>query len=321
MSLSLPHGVVLDLGTLHPQDLDLTRLRATLPRWDMYDNSSAAEAALRLQDAAVAITNKFIIDAALLARTPKLRLICIAATGTNNVDLSAANERGIAVTNVTGYATPSVVEHVFALILSLQRRLTEQEHAARSLWAHQRNFSITDYPTRELHGKTLGIVGYGELGQSVAAVARAFGMRILVAKRPGGDDRSGRVSLEDLLREADVVSLHCPLTTHTRGLITARELALMKPTALLINTARGGIVDEQALMTALQNGRLGGAGIDVLQEEPPRHGSPLLLARLPNLIVTPHVAWASCEARQRLVDELTANVVAFQNGERRNRVC
>ena len=321
MSLSLPHGVVLDLGTLHPQDLDLNRLRATLPRWDMYDCSSAAEAALRLQDASIAVTNKFVVDAALFARTPRLRLICVAATGTNNVDLSAACERGIAVANVPGYATPSVVEHVFALILSLQRRLSEQEHAARSLWAHQRNFCIADFPTRELHGKTLGIIGYGELGQSVAAIGRAFGMQVLVAQRPGGDDRSGRVPLEELLRASDVVSLHCPLTANTRGLITARELALMKTTALLINTARGGIVDEQALMAALQNGRLGGAGIDVLREEPPRHGSPLLLARLPNLIVTPHVAWASCEARQRLVDELTANIVAFLKGEARNRVC
>lgn len=321
MSLALPRGVVLDLATLHPQDLDLSGLRKTLPLWDTYDYSSAAEAALRLQDATVAVTNKFVIDATLLARAPKLRLVCIAATGTNNVDLSAASERGVAVAHVTGYATHSVVEHVFALMLSLRRRLSEQQHGASSLWARQRNFCITDYPTQELHGTKLGIVGYGELGQAVASVGRAFGMQILIAQRPGGDDRSGRLPLEELLREADVVSLHCPLASNTQGLITARELALMKPAALLINTARGGLVDEHALMAALQNDRLGGAGIDVLREEPPRHGSPLLLARLPNLIVTPHVAWASCEARQRLVDELTANIEAFLAGEIRNRVC
>jgi glycerate dehydrogenase len=313
-------GVVLDLATLHPQDLDLTALRATLPRWDMHEHTTAADAARRLQDATVAVTNKFSIDAELLARAPRLKLICVAATGTNNVDLAAAAQRGIAVCNVTGYATPSVVEHVFALILALQRRLNEQQHAAHSLWAHQRGFCVLDYPLTELHGKTLGIVGHGELGQAVARVGAAFGMEILIARRPGGDGRDGRVPLDELLRAADVLSLHCPLTPATRGLIGARELSLMKPTALLINTARGGIVDEPALMNALRNGRLGGAGVDVLVEEPPRHGSPLLLHRLPHLIVTPHVAWASREARQRLVDGLTANILAWLDGAPSNRV-
>lgn len=315
------HGVVLDLATLYPQDLDLSALRAILPRWEMHEHTAPADGARRLQDATVAVTNKFPVDAALLARTPRLKLICVAATGTNNVDLAAATERGIIVCNITGYATPSVVEHVFALMLTLQRRLTEQQHAAHSLWAHQRGFCVLDYPVTELHGKTLGILGYGELGQAVARIGTAFGMRILIAQRPGGDDRSGRIPLDELLREVDVLSLHCPLTPATRSLIGARELGLMKPTALLINTARGGIVDESALMDALQNGRLGGAGVDVLIEEPPRHGNPLLLHKLPNLIVTPHVAWASREARQRLVDGLTANIRAWLDGAPRNRVC
>lgn len=314
-------GVFLDVATLHPQDLDLSALRATLPRWDMHDHSSVADGPRHLEDAVIAVTNKFVIDAALMARAPRLKLICVAATGTNNVDLGAAAERGIVVSNVTGYATPSVVEHVFGMILTLQRRLAEQQYAAHSLWAHQRDFSVLDYPTAELHGKTLGIVGHGELGRAVAAVGSAFGMQVLIAQRPGGDDRDGRVPLDELLRAADVLSLHCPLTVTTRGLIGARELSLMKPTALLINTARGGIVDESALMHALRSNLLGGAGIDVLSEEPPRHGNPLLLHKLPNLIVTPHVAWASREARQRLVDRVVENIRAFLAGQPRNRVC
>lgn len=320
MQDTLTHGVFLDLDTLHPRDLDLAALRATLPRWDMHDHTAPADGARRLQDAAVAITNKFVIDAALLARAPRLKLICVAATGTNNVDLAAAAQRGIAVCNVTGYATASVVEHVFALLLTLQRRLTEQQHAAHTLWAHQHDFCVLDYPTVELRGKILGIVGHGELGRAVAAIGGAFGMQVLIAQRPGGDDRDGRVPLDELLRKVDVLSLHCPLTSTTRGLIGARELTLMKPTALLINTARGGIVDEPALMHALQHGRIGGAGVDVLIEEPPRHGNPLLLHKLPNLIVTPHVAWASREARQRLVDGITTNIHAYLDGAPRNRV-
>lgn len=321
MSDSALRGVFLDLATLHPHDLDLSALRATLPRWDTHDYSSPADGPRHLEDATVAVTNKFVIDAALLTRAPRLQFICVAATGTNNVDLAAAAGRGIVVSNVTGYATPSVVEHVFALILSLQRRLSEQQYAAHSLWSHQRHPFVHDFPTAELHGKTLGIVGHGELGKAVAAVGKAFGMRVLIAQRAGGDDRAGRVPLDDLLSAVDVLSLHCPLTDATRGLIGARELSLMKPTALLINTARGGIVEEVALMHALRGNRLGGAGVDVLAEEPPRHGSPLLLHKLPNLIVTPHIAWASREARQRLVDQVVENIRSFLAGQPRNRVC
>lgn len=321
MSSKLTHGVMLDLATLHPEDLDLSALRATLPQWDLHDHSSATNAVERLRDTEVVVTNKFVIDAALLSQTLKLKLICVAATGTNNIDLSAASERGIAVTNVTGYATPSVVEHVFALILSLQRRLHEQAQAAQDLWPNQRDFSVLDFPMQELRGKTLGIVGYGELGRAVANIGTAFGMCVLIARRPGGDDRSNRAPLDEVLRNADVLSLHCPLTQTTRNLIGTRELALMKPTALLINTARGGIVDEPALVSALQHQQLGGAGIDVLIEEPPRHGNPLLEIQLPNLIVTPHIAWASREARQRLVNGLTENIRAYLEGKALNRVC
>ncbi len=317
----LRRGVILDLDTLHPDDLDLSDLHATLTEWTAHARTAPAEMSAHLQGAQVAITNKAVIDAQALAQAASLRLICIAATGTNNVDLAAAAARGIAVTNVRGYGTPSVVEHTFALILALRRRLAEHHRAAVERWRQQPDFCVLDHPTAELAGKVLGIVGYGELGQAAAAVGRAFGMEIVIARRAGGDDRAGRLPLEQLLRTADVVSLHCPLTPATRNLIDAAGLALMKPDALLINTARGGLVDEAALLTALRAGRLGGAGLDVLVEEPPRHGSPLLAADLPNLIVTPHIAWASREARQRLVDGVAANIRAFRAGETRNRVC
>lgn len=317
----LHSGVILDLDTLHPDDLDLSDLYSTLTDWTTHARTAPAEMPTRLQGAQVAITNKAVIDAQALAQAAALRLVCIAATGTNNVDLAAAAAHGIAVANVTGYGTPSVVEHSFALILALRRRLAEHQRAAMERWWQQPDFCVLDHPTSELAGKILGIVGYGELGRATATVGRAFGMEVVIAERPGGDDRAGRLPLGELLRTADVVSLHCPLTPATRNLIGATELALMKPDALLINTARGGIVDEAALLAALQAGRLGGAGLDVLVEEPPRHGNPLLEADLPNLIVTPHIAWASREARQRLVDAVAANIRAFRAGEQRNRVC
>jgi glycerate dehydrogenase len=267
------------------------------------------------------VTNKVVVDRAVMTACPGLRLICVAATGTNNVDLVAARERGVAVCNVTGYATPSVVQHVLALMLALATRLAEHAAAARDgRWAASELFCLLDFPFRELAGKTLGIVGYGELGRGIARVAQALGMSVLIAQRPGGPPQQGRLPLDELLARADVVTLHVPLADNTRGLIGARALALMKPDALLINTARGGIVDEAALIATLRAGRLGGAGVDVLAVEPPRGGSPLLDDPPPNLIVTPHVAWASREARQRLIDEVALNIRAFSEGRERNRV-
>jgi glycerate dehydrogenase len=238
------------------------------------------------------------------------------------VDLDAAARRGIAVCNIRRYATPSVVQHVFALLLSLTRHLSDYQRAVQSgAWQRSGQFCLLDYPIRELGGLTLGIVGYGELGQAVAATAeQAFGMRVLIAQRPGGSAEPGRLPLQQLLPQVDVLSLHCPLTPETRGLIGAEELALMKPDALLINTARGGIVDEVALATALLAGRLGGAGIDVLASEPPGSDSPLLQQPIPNLIVTPHIAWASRQSRQRLLDQLAQNIAAFMAGRPQNLV-
>ena len=322
--------VLLDQGAMEFSrhgDLDFSRLASTLPEWQAYEATADAQVAERIANATVAVSNKVRIDDAAMRNAPHLRLICIAATGANHVDLDAARRRGIAVCNVPGYATASVVQHVFALILALSIRLPDYQQALRAgRWQQGSQFCLLDYPIREISGKTLGIIGYGELGQAVARVAEAFGMKVMVAQyRYGhreGQPNAGqtRIPLQELLPQVDILSLHCPLTPETRGLIGAAELALMRPDALLINTARGGIVDEAALAAALCQGKLGGAGVDVLTQEPPTQGNPLLTANIPNLILTPHIAWASREARQRLVNEVAANIRAFLQGEARHRV-
>lgn len=305
-------------------ELDLEDLEAVLPCWHWFDLTPEEVTAERIAGAAVVVTNKVPLTQAVLQGASALKLICIAATGTNNVDLAAATRHGITVCNVRGYGTPAVAQHVFALTLALSTRLLDYQHAVRlGRWQQSPQFCLLDYPIRELAGKRLGIVGYGELGRAVARLGEAFGMKLLLAQRPGAQPSGklwGRLPLQELLPQVDVLSLHSPLTPETRGLIGARELALMKPDALLINTARGGIVDEQALADALRAGRLGGAGVDVLSEEPPVRGNPLLAPDIPNLIVTPHVAWASREARQRLLDQVAANIRAFLAGQPRNVV-
>lgn len=314
------HGVFLDRDSVG-DDLDLSALHGLADRWDLHGATDAGDTLARLQGADLVISNKVVLDRDTLAACPQLKLICVAATGTNNVDLAAAREFGMTVSNVTAYGTPSVVQQVFALLLALTTRLLEHRTAARDgRWAASPYFCVLDLPFRELAGKTFGIVGYGELGHGVARVAEALGMDVLISQRPGGDDRPGRVPLDELLARADVVTLHVPLADNTRNLINAERLALMKPDAVLINAARGGIVDEAALAAALRNGRLGGAGLDVLAVEPPRDGNPLLDLDLPNLIVTPHVAWAARESRQRLMDQVVDNIRAFIDGAPRNRV-
>jgi len=319
--MSLYRGVFLDLDSVHPGDLDLTGLVACVPSCTLHAGTLPERLSAYISDADLVITNKVVLDRPLLEANPQLKLICVAATGTDNVDLEAAAALGIAVCNVTGYATPSVVEHVFALLLALSRRLGEHARAASDgHWARSDQFCVLDFPFSELSGRTLGIIGYGELGRGVARVAEAFGMQVLIAQRPGGGAQAGRVPLHELLSAVDVLSLHVPLAENTRNLIGPAELALMKADAILINTARGGVVDEPALADALVAGRLGGAGIDVLSSEPPVAGNPLLAGDIPNLIVTPHVAWASREARQRLIDGVVQNVLAFQRGEPLNRI-
>jgi len=314
-------GVLLDLATIDRGDIDLSPLRSVCEHWEIHERTAPNETRRRICDAELVVSNKVVLDRGLLESAKGLKLICVAATGTNNVDLHTARELGVAVTNVTGYATPAVVQHVFALTLAHATRLFEYRQAVLDgAWAGSDQFCLLDFPNWELAGRTLGIVGYGELGRGVARVARAFGMDVLVAQRPGGPDAPDRVPLAEMLPQIDVLTLHCPLTESTRNLIGVQELALMKPDALLINTARGGIVDEQALANALRCGDIGGAAVDVLTVEPPRDGNPLLDPAIPNLVVTPHTAWASRESRQRLVGEVVENIQAFAQGRERNRV-
>lgn len=324
-------AVFLDYGTLGAADVDPAPLLRATAALELHDDSPPATVADRVRGAEILVVNKIAVTAAVMAAAPRLRLVCLAATGTDNVALEAARERGIAVANIRDYCTPSVTQHVFALVLALNQRLHEyQALVAAGAWQRTGNFCLLDYPFHELAGRTLGIVGLGSLGRGVARVAQAFGMQVLAARRPyrqpPGDrgrpleDGVQRVAFPELLARSHVVSLHCPLTDETRGLVDAAALARMRPDALLVNTARGGLVDSAALLAALRGGRLAGAGIDVLDREPPVGGHPLLEAALPNLIVTPHVAWAARESRQRALAEIALNIQAFLSGRRRNRV-
>jgi glycerate dehydrogenase len=320
MSTQPRKTVFLDYDTVSNGDLDLGRLREVAGELILCD-SSETKIAERIKDADVALLNKLELTRELLSGAPRLKLVALAATGTNNVDLTAARERGIAVCNVRAYCTASVVQHVWGLILSLTQHVYEFSRLSKDgSWAKDEAAAVLSHPIRELQGRIFGVVGFGELGRGVARIAEAFGMQVKIANRPGSSPQSGRVALDQLLATADIVSLHCPLNDATRGLIGARELALMKSDALLINTARGALIDGPALAAALKSGRLGGAGIDVLPQEPPMPGEPLLDGHIPNLIVTPHIAWAAREARQRCIDEMAANVRDFHDGGRRGRV-
>jgi glycerate dehydrogenase len=314
-------GVFLDDHSVTCGELDLEALRGTLPEWAFRGAIDASEVAAAIRDADVVISNKVLLDSQALSSASRLKLVCIAATGTNNVDLAAADRLGITVCNVPAYATTSVVEHVFMVMLALSHRLQSHVRAVHDgAWQVASNFSLLDFPFRELGGRTLGIIGYGELGKAVARTAEAFGLRILISQTPGGVEQPGRCAFDQLLETADIISLHCPLTDATRNLIGRAELEKMRNSALLINTARGGIVNETDLAWALRAGEIAGAAVDVLTEEPPREGNPLLDPAMPNLIVTPHVAWAGIHARQTLVNELAANIQAFLAGTPRNVV-
>ena len=322
-------SVFLDFGTVSHDDLDTSKLEGVLPGIRLHSTSTEAEVDARIAGCDFILTNKLQITGARMRAVPGLRFVGLTATGTNNVDLEAAQELGIAVCNIRDYCTDSLAQHVLGVILMLTHRFREYSQAAvDGTWARCPQFSVPGAPIRELRGKVLGIVGYGTLGRAVAKVCKeALGMRVLVAERPGGNGEDQttvsspvRVTMDEILRNADVLSLHCPLNDATRGLIGARELALMKPEAILVNTARGALIDLRALADALKGGDLGGAAIDVLPQEPPVDGSPILDASIPNLIVTPHIAWAAFEARQRAVDELALNVEDFLRGGRRGRV-
>ncbi|WNK18936.1 D-2-hydroxyacid dehydrogenase [Halomonas piscis] len=311
----MTHAVLLDAQSLG-EAVDLAPLRDRVDRLTVYDQSNAQNAGDRLADADVAIVNKVVLDAETLSALPRLKLICVLATGLNNIAVDAAEARGIAVKNVTGYGTGSVSQHAMMLMLALANRLPRyQRDVADDQWQQSDFFCLQHHPTLELAGKHLVIVGQGELGNAVAGLAEAFSMRTSFCARPGNEADDPRPTLETLLPEADVLSLHCPLTEATRHLIDRAALKRARPSLLLINCARGGIIDEHAALEALRDGRLGGLGVDTLPHEPPRDGHALLeaLDEPLNLIVTPHNAWITPEARQKIVALTADNLAEWQS--------
>jgi glycerate dehydrogenase len=316
---TIMHNIVfLDRDSL----LATVRAPAFEHRWQDYGATAPHEVVERLRGASVAITNKVPLRAAEIAQLPDLKLVAVAATGTDNVDLAACRERGIAVCNIRDYSVVSVPEHCFALMLAVRRNLLAYTaDVAAGRWEQSTRFCLLDHPIGDLAGSRLGIVGYGALGRRVAQIGRAFGMEIAVSSRsPVADQDVLQLPLPELLATSDVITLHLPLTEQTRHMIGAAELAAMKRSAILINTARGGLVDEAALAEALTNGVIAGAGFDVLSKEPPVPGNPLLHLKLPNFVLTPHVAWASGGAMQTLADMLVDNIDAWAAGTPKNLV-
>ncbi len=305
------------LDTQGLDDLDLSPIADCVDELVCYPTTAPEQVAERIAGCELVITNKVVLDAEMIRSAEVLQLICVVATGVNNIDLDAASARRIVVCNSQGYGVHSVAQHVLGLMLALHTRLLDYDRAVKNGdWNSSSQFCLLDFPIVELNGRTLGIIGYGALGHEVARLARCFGMQVLVAARPGSREiPDGRVAFEELLEKSDVVSLHCPLTEATRNLIDARALARMKPGSFLINAARGGIVDEEALRDALCSGQLGGAATDVLSEEPPRNGNRLLDPAIPNLIVTPHSAWGSIQARTTIINQTVDNIRAFERGD------
>ena len=312
------HIVVLDRDTLvnRPFDFDFPHTLSS------YGTTEAHETLERIRGADIVITNKVVISAQAFAENPQLKLVAVTATGVNNVDVEAAKQNGTAVCNIRAYGNESVAEHAFMMMITLMRNLPAyQRDVAAGLWENSPFFCHLGAPMRDLNGKTLAIFGRGNIGKTLATYAQAFKMNVVFAEHKNAQSiRDGYVSFDKAIRSADVVSLNCPLTPQTANMIGEAELQQMKPGAILINCGRGGLVDEAALVAALKYGQIGGAGFDVLTQEPPRDGNPLLKARLPNLIVTPHIAWASQEAANRLFDILVDNINRFVAGNPQNLV-
>lgn len=310
--------VVLDRDTLvnRPFEFDFPHTLSS------YGTTEAHETLARIRGADIIITNKVVISAEHIAANPQLKLIALAATGVNNVDVEATKQNGTAVCNIRAYGNESVAEHAFMMMITLMRNLPAyQRDVAAGLWENSPFFCYLGAPMRDLNGKTLAIFGRGNIGKTLATYAQAFKMNVVFAEHKNAQSvRDGYVSFDEAIRSADVVSLNCPLTPQTANMIGEAELQQMKPGAILINCGRGGLVDEAALVAALKYGQIGGAGFDVLTQEPPRDGNPLLKARLPNLIVTPHIAWASQEAANRLFDILLDNINRFVAGNPQNLV-
>jgi len=312
-------AVFLDQSTVG--NVNYQRLNDIVNTCTFYQITSSDEVVSRCQQVDLVIANKVKFTDEILAALPNLKLICVTATGTDDIDLVAAKQQGVAVCNVPAYSTESVAQLTFTLMLALFSSLINYHAIIQAgEWQKRATFNMLDFPIKELSGKTLGIIGYGHIGQRVATIAKAFNMKVLLANIPGRPVKADRLSLNELLPQVDCLSLHCPLNENTRGLIGAPEFALMSPQAFLINVARGPIIDEQALVAALQQGQIAGAGLDVLAHEPPYADSSLINLHHPRLIITPHIAWASIEARQRCIDIVADNIQSFIEQQRLNRV-
>lgn len=312
------HIVFLDQGSL-PMVLKPLQSPHT---WHDYPQTGPEDVVSRLQGATIAVVNKVRLTAEILASLPDLKMIAIAATGSDNIDLAYCKAHGIVVSNIRNYALDTVPEHALAMLFALRRSLPGwQKDIAAGKWQTSPHFCLFDYPILDIADSTLGIIGSGSLGQSLARKAQALGMKVLFADRKDATTlRDGFTAFDDVLQQSDAISLHCPLTPQTKDLMGAREFGLMRPHAILLNTARGALVHADALLAALRTGQIGGAGIDVLPEEPPRQGHPFLDANLPNLLVTPHVAWSSQQAMRKLADQLVDNMDAFIAGTPQNRL-
>ncbi|KJY82077.1 glycerate dehydrogenase [Vibrio galatheae] len=319
--MSLPTIVFLDRATI-PTQIELPHLPFE-HQWVEYDLTAPGEVIDRLQSADIVITNKVLLDRSVLMQLPNLKMIAVAATGYNNVDIEACREFGIAVSNVRGYATQSVPEHVIAMMFALKRNLKGYHNdIAAGEWQRNKQFCFFTHPISDTAGSTMGIVGSGALGQATANLAKALGMHVLFAERKGATQcRDGYLPFEQVLAMSDVISLHCPLNEQTKHLIGRKELSLMKPSSIVINTGRGGLVDEEALIDALKDGVIRGAGFDVFTDEPADESNSLIAnMHLPNLLLTPHIAWGSDSSIQKLADILIDNIVAFVEGREQNRV-
>jgi glycerate dehydrogenase len=315
------HAVFLDYQTFSPS-LDLSVLRQTVSKLDLYPVTTSAQVLLRSIDAEIILSNKVILNRAILSQLPHLKLICITATGINNVDIDAARTLGIAVTNVSGYAKNSVAQYVFAQLLAYYSQIEDHNNNSRAgQWQASDTFCMHGKGSDELAGKTIGIIGYGALGNKVATIARAFDMHVLIAERPKAlAIRIGRVAFEQVMSQADVISLHCPQTAETEGLFDKKIFNCMKDSAVLINTARGALINNHDLLAALNNNQLACAILDVLEQEPPPKDHILLAAQSTKLKITAHIAWASQQAQQALLNLVATNITAFKKNERTNRI-
>lgn len=311
----MTNAVFLDQQSLYPSDLSFEPWQSLAVNWTFHPGTTPEQIHERLKNQHIVVTNKVVITEEHLANHPQIKCLVVSATGVNNVDIEAAAKRGIPVCNVRAYGTSAVAQHTFSLLLNLTNKITQyQNDLPAKTWCESDYFCDYRHPLMELAGKTMGIVGYGELGKAVGELAKAFDMKVLIAARDSNDTRPDRTPMHELVAQADVVSLHCPLTAENQGMINADLLKTMKSSAFLINTARGGLVNETDLVNALKAGDIAGAASDVASSEPPLPDNVLLNAKLPNLLVTPHIAWASTEARQRMANQVAHLVEAFLNG-------